>query len=449
LRGFLNNLADSVKVGGYFVGCATDGDSVAALLLGEEQSVLGNDGRSETWMITKRYGSGIGASVPPSAAGLGLAIDVELIAGGTVHTEYLVSWAYLQAQLAECGLEVLTEEELKTVGLPASTQMFRDTWLSAEAAGDVFAMSESLKRLTFLNRWFVLKRRSDRRPPLPTEAPAPPVGLTESGLLTTSEAAVVGKAGIKEEGAAPAPLSQIPEEAGTESKEEAIDVIDLEEKAEEPETPEKPGPAESKEYFINATKRESDPRLGPELADWQRYMSLGTLVEIADLSDPSIKYPSIEAAIASAKYQKATDKPDLGPQLFRVDGAIHQKFEKEREKFREVDAPLSAIQDSVDAEVSMIRVASGKAKMKAYKAAWNQEAWESEAVRDTVYRAYLAQRFAVDARFRSMIEAIKAKGGQILFVNGVDPSYLGVGVRVDGSVSGGDNKVGKWMMELA
>jgi hypothetical protein len=47
-----------------------------------------------------------------------------------------------------------------------------------------------------------------------------------------------------------------------------------------------------------------------------------------------------------------------------------------------------------------------------------------------------------------MIQAIKAKGGEILFVNGTDPSYLGVGVRVDGSISGGDNRVGRWMMNL-
>jgi hypothetical protein len=437
LLGFLNNLADTVKVGGYFVGTMTDGDSVASLLTSsEEQSVAGRDGRSDTWLITKRYGSGIGASVPPSAAGLGLAIDVEQIAGGLQHTEYLVSWPYLQSRLGECGLDLLTPEESATLGLPASTQMFRETWTTAEAAGEVFAMSDSLKRLSFLNRWFILKRRSDRRPAPPTAVPAPPVGLTEVGALTASEAAVVDSVASSVAQTTAAALSAVPE--GTEG-EETVDVIDLEEG---PETPE-----ESKEYFVNPAKKEPDPRLGADLSDFSRYLSLGTLAEITDLNDPTVKYPSIEAAIASAKYQKATDKAELGAQLFRVDGAIHQKFEKEREKLRAAGSPQSAIEDSVDAEVSLIRVASGKAKMKAYKAAWNQEAWDLE--RDAVYRAYLSQRFATDARFRAMIEAIKAKGGDILFVNGVDPSYLGVGVRIDGSVSGGDNNVGKWMLGLA
>jgi hypothetical protein len=314
--------------------------------------------------------------------------------------------------------------------------MFRETWTTAEAAGEVFAMSDSLKRLSFLNRWFILKRRSDRRPAPPTAVPAPPVGLTEVGALTASEAAVVDSVASSVAQTTAAALSAVPE--GTEG-EETVDVIDLEEG---PETPE-----ESKEYFVNPAKKEPDPRLGADLSDFSRYLSLGTLAEITDLNDPTVKYPSIEAAIASAKYQKATDKAELGAQLFRVDGAIHQKFEKEREKLRAAGSPQSAIEDSVDAEVSLIRVASGKAKMKAYKAAWNQEAWDLE--RDAVYRAYLSQRFATDARFRAMIEAIKAKGGDILFVNGVDPSYLGVGVRIDGSVSGGDNNVGKWMLGLA
>jgi predicted NAD-dependent protein-ADP-ribosyltransferase YbiA (DUF1768 family) len=270
------------------------------------------------------------------------------------------------------------------------------------------------------------------------------VGLTEVGALTASETAVVGSVTSSVAQKTAAALSAVPE--GTEG-EEAVDVIDLEEAApeEKPEKPEKP--KESTDYFVNPAKKEADPRLGTELSDFSRYLSLGTLAEIADLNDPTVKYPSIEAAIASAKYQKATDKAELGAQLFRVDGAIHQKFEKEREKLRSAGSPQSAIEDSVDAEVSLIRVASGKAKMKAYKAAWNQEAWDLE--RDAVYRAYLAQRFATDARFRTIIEAIKTKGGTILFVNGVDPSYLGVGVRIDGSISGGDNHVGKWMMSLA
>ena len=423
LQGFLTNLADLVKVGGYFVGCGRDGDAVARLLASagpDQNSVVGADGRTEAWMLTKRYGTGIGASVPPSAAGLGLAVDVEFVAAGETSTEYLMSWPYLQARLTECGLELLTAEELALLGLSASTQMFSETWSQAEAGGDVFAMTDAIKRLSFLNRWFIFKRRSDRRP-------APLVAGQVVAPPSVTEVLPLGLAGTERAAASDAGAGAVAAE----------DVIQLVADAEaEPTAP----------FLINAATKEPDLRLGAEFGDWPRYMSLGIQVEITDLSDPSIKYPSIEAAIAAAKYQKATDKPELGAALFRVEGAIHQKFETERAKLAATGAPAEAIAKSVDDEVAMMRIATGKAKLKAYKATWNQDAWDAQ--RDGVYQAYLAQRFATDARFRTMIEAIKMQGGEIMFVNGVDPSYLGVGVRVDGSIAGGENMIGKWMQSL-
>ena len=431
LRGFLINLADVTKVGGYFVGCCRDGDSVARLFTSDQTSVIGYDGKVESWMMTKRYGSGIGSSVPPSAAGLGLPVDVEFIASGESSTEYLVSWPYLQAQLAECGLELLTAEEVAGLGLPASSQMFGDAWTAAEAGGDAFTMTDAIRRLSFMNRWFIFKRRADKRPAplavgqivappsvteIPTEAAVRPGDLAAEDIIQLGPSASAGP----EAGAGPEA------EAGPEA-------------------------GEAKPFLINPANREPDQRLGAELADWPRYLALGTQVEIADLSNPAVKYPSIEAAVASAKYQKATDKPDLGASLFRVEGAIHQKFEKDREKLVATGAPPEALAKSVDDEVAMVRIATGKAKLKAYKAEWNQGAWDSQ--KDGVYQAYLAQRFATDARFRAMLEAIKMQlaaepQNQLMFVNGVDPSYLGVGVRIDGSIAGGDNMIGKWMMSL-
>ena len=446
VAGFLTNLADTIKVGGYFVGCCTDGDAMARLLASTpESSVVGRDGRSDTWLLTKRYGSGIGSSVPPSAAGLGLAVEIEQVAAGTIHTEFLVSWPYLQARLSECGLDLLTPEETTTLGLPASTQMFRETWLFAESGGDVFAMTDSLKQLSFLNRWFVFKRRSDRRPAPPTAAAAAATaGLTEPRQPSASEALVTAAAAAGAASAAiggPASLlSAIPE--GTESIAESTAVIEL--------------ATQNQQFLVNPANKDPDLRLGPELADWPRYMSLGmqntAVFTLTDLSDPSIRYPSIEAAIASAKYQRATDKAELGAQLFDLKGAVHQKFEQEREKLLATgNGTPEAIAKSIDDEVATVRILSGKAKMggKGYRATWDQAAWEAPGGRDAVYPAYLAQRFAVDGRFRAMITAIKARGGEILFVNGADPSYLGVGVRIDGSISGGDNMVGKWMLSLS
>lgn len=415
MAGFLVNVADGVKVGGYLVGTTFDGDALARLLMRETQAV-GRDGYLDVWNIQRRYGSAIGSSVPPSAAGLGLAVDIDFISAGRSSTEFLVSWPYMIARLAECGVDVLTAEECAALGLPASTQMFGESLAVAAAAGETYEMTPAVKRWAELQRWFVLKRRVDRRPAPPAAAlPAP----------AAEEAAALP----------PAPLP-----AAQEAAEEAgVDVIELGEPAAAPvEAP--PAP-----FVVNPANKERDLRLGEELADWPRYMSLGTQVEISDLVTPAIKYPSIEAAIASAKFQRATDKPDLGPQLFRVEGAIHQKHEGDRAKFRTADNQ-AAVAKSVDDEVAAIRVASGAARIKAYKATWNKEAWDAQKI--DVYRDYLKQRYETDARFRQMIDTIKAAGGEILFANGTEVNELGVGVRVDGSVVGGENKIGKLMMAL-
>lgn len=436
LAGFLTNLADTVKVGGYFVGCGFDGDAVARLLV-KDQTVAGRDGNTDVWAITKRYGTEIGSSVPPSALGLGRAIDVDFISIGETHTEYLVSWPYLESRMAEVGLELLTTEELAALGLPASTQMFGDTWRLAEKNGKTYAMSPAIQQFSFLNRWYIFKRRADRRPAPPTGAVAPPEELTEQiPLPATEAAAVAGPAppivGAGEAAVQPGPAPPGEAAAGA-GEAEAPALIVLEE-------PPKP-------FVVNPDTREPDLRLGEELKDWPRYMSTVTLVELSDRTTPSIKYPSLEAAIGSARYQLASDKAELGAQVFRVEGTIHTKFEKERAKLVETGAPQEAIDKTVNDETTQIRNYSGAAKMKsAFGATFNKAAWDAQKL--DVYKFYLEQRYATDARFRAMIDAIKAKGGEILFANGKEPTELGVGVRVDGSIAGGENKVGLIMMGL-
>ena len=415
LHGFLTNLADTVKVGGYFVGCGFDGDAVAGLLA-KEDSVTGSDGGTDVWTIKKRYGTAIGASVPPSAAGLGLPVDVDFISIGETHTEFLVSWPYLQERLASVGLELLTGEDLTAMGLTASSQMFRET---LEGGAKRYDMTDALRRYSFLNRWYIFRRVTDRRPePLSVTVPVrPPPPPTEVALPSAS-----------------AKATEVPAIVVSE-------VIPLGEETVK---------ASSGPLLINPSA-EPDDRLGPDtdLRDWARYMNLGTLIPdgITDAfsqggSQQTI-YPSVEAAIAAAKFQVATDKPELGPQIFRVEGALHQKFQREREM---LVGNEEGLKKSVDDQVGQTRTLSGKAKIKTFKAAWNQEAWDAR--KEEVYKTYLAERYRVDERFRRMVLAAKATEKELMLVNGKDYNELGVGLRADGSLAGGDNKVGKWIMGL-
>jgi hypothetical protein len=444
LAGFLTNVADLLKVGGYFVGCAPDGDAIARLFAGNDNRVVaGNDGAAYVWMMTSRFSGAVGNVVPPSNAGLGMAVDVDFIGLGETYTQYLVSWPYLQARLAECGLELLTKEELAAVGLPASSQMFGETWAAAEAAGEAYTMSDAVRRLSFMNRWWVFKRRSDRRPAPPTSTPLPPGTLTEvkgPDTTTVKDAQRRVLSTIRETEA---------EAATTEPKPElVINEANQEEEADINEKIVLPAPV----FVINPVRTDDDQRLGPEFADWQRYMGLGTITELTDMNDPSVKYPSIEAALASAKYQFATNLPkEVGPTLFRIEGATHQEFEAERARLRAAGATTEALQKTVNDQVNKTRILSGKNYIQGKrKGTFDAGAWDAKKAQ--VYQEYLTQRYTKDVRFRDMVNAIAVLGGDIQYANGTEYNEMGVGIREEGGREinvGGDNKIGKWIMSLS
>ena len=101
----------------------------------------------------------------------------------------------------------------------------------------------------------------------------------------------------------------------------------------------------------------------------------------------------------------------------------------------------------MDAEVKSIREESQKTRIaKVHGGVWNDDAWLS--ARGAVYRDYLQKRYEVDARFKAMIDAIRATGEEILFANGREPNALGVGVLDDGTIVGGENIVGKIMSSI-
>jgi len=436
LHGFITNLADTVKVGGYFVGCGFDGDMVMSLLA-EKDSVTGRDGDTDIWTITKRY--------PSTGQNTGLAIDVDFISIGETHQEFLVSWPYLQERLKEVGLELLTPEEQASMGLTASTQLFKD---ALETAGKRYDMTDALKQYSFLNRWYIFKRVDAKRPaPLSYEAQVrPPILTSRTDFKVESDGSKVVTNGPKVESDVSKVESDVPK----------IEVTEIE---------------VTKPFLIDPNL--TDDRLGPEFMDWPRYLTLGTLVPkgiydkliksaasigggVSPAQDgPRIVYPSVEAAIASAKFQVATDKPELGPQIFRVEGQIHQKYETERERLRGNEL---ALKKTVDDQVGQTRTQSGAAKMKGFKAVWDKATWDTE--KERVYRVYLGDRYMADERFREIVDRVtklakenpfvSADGvvhPEVMLVNGTEYNELGVGYK-DGVVVGGDNKVGKWIMEL-
>ena len=163
LNGFLQNIADNLKVGGVFVGTNFDGQAVYDLLRGTEkgQTKSGMDDGKVLWEITKLYDDN--GYLPQDDTALGMAIDVKFISIGATHTEYLVPWDLLVAKMETIGCELLSREELDEVGLGNSTNMYKSSYAMAtktEEGRKKYGMNEASQQYSFLNRWYAFKRTS-------------------------------------------------------------------------------------------------------------------------------------------------------------------------------------------------------------------------------------------------------------------------------------------------
>ena len=169
LQQFIVNVTQLTKVGGCFIGTCFDGDAVFRLLAskkeGETLSIY--DGDAKIWEITKRYDRD---SFEPDQSSVGLAVDVYQQSINKAAREYLVNFGYLNRLMDNCGFTPLTQEEATEAGLPSSGGSFEQLYgaMRSELArnprdskrlGQAMRMSQDEKQISFMNRFFVYKRR--------------------------------------------------------------------------------------------------------------------------------------------------------------------------------------------------------------------------------------------------------------------------------------------------
>ena len=162
LNGFLQNIADNLKIGGYFVGTNFDGEALFNMLntTQKDKTKTGMDGDKILWEITKRYET---SELPLDDSAFGMAVDVRLVSIGLTHTEYLVPWELLKEKMATIGCELLGKEELKKIGLENSSAMYRKSYEMAtktKLGKDRYKMPSIVEDFSFLNRWYIFKRTS-------------------------------------------------------------------------------------------------------------------------------------------------------------------------------------------------------------------------------------------------------------------------------------------------
>jgi len=154
---FVNNVVNSLVVGGEFIGTCLDGVLVDKLLSSSNTSLVrGNINDKVVWQIEKKYDTF--ASSSKNDENLGKQIDVYVESINQIIPEYLVDFEMLQRALQTHNI-VLKEsgsfEELFEDLLVHKKNKNKINWALESAATEMCGV---LKEYSFLNRWFVFEK---------------------------------------------------------------------------------------------------------------------------------------------------------------------------------------------------------------------------------------------------------------------------------------------------
>jgi SAM-dependent methyltransferase len=407
LDGLLNNIRECLKVGGYFICCCFDGDSVFQLLRDVEngKSKSGVEGESVLWTITKRYEQ---EEIPQDDDAFGMAIDVEFISIGMPHREYLVPFQLFVQKMKTIGCEILNETEAKQLGLQKGTNMFRESWDMAFAAKHNYAMTPAVKEFSFLNRWYIFQKKGEPEAVavLP-DAPVPDAPVPVSVSVVPDAV----------------PVSVVPSAATVAQKYAASDIF---------------------QFYEKSALNEKDALKikDPGAARW---LSLYAPFPIEDPDDSSIKYPSVAHFLAAMKLKKASNKPQLATDIFSNNGILHQEFISQR--LLETNEGRRLISPEKDHELLLEEYQQIDKRLKQTQAKFDESSWASQ--KDDMLEYALQQRWERDPRLRKIVEAVRNQGKILLYYStSIGLKNLGGMRRADGRIDG-SNKVGQILMKLA
>jgi len=464
LDGFLRNLAETVKVGGFFVGCCFDGDKVVSLLqdLPTDGVKRGNEGASDIWSITKKYEAEM-TVLPATDESLGKSIDVSFISIGETYREYLVSFQYFVKRMGEIGMELLNSAELAAMNMVASTNLFSVSHEMAAASGRNYAMSAVIRTFSFLNRWFIFRRRSTASalslPPAPVVGVVPEVPVADipaEGAVVANEEHYVSPdviAAFEQRLAAAPRATQAPAEpveseaentnaeTNTEAEETNTEAEETneEEEEKEPELTLATGPAYPF-YYKSAAKDD----LKIKEKGWRRTISTFAPFMFKDPKNSSVIYPNLEAVIGSIKYELGSNKPELGAQLFSTTGNIYQKYLEEKRALG-ADPSAEALAVLTDELGVRMRDVQKPATMKKTGATFTPEMYDA-GVEERLF-AYLKQRYEEDAPFRKIMDAVKTEKARLVAYTATADNEMTGSIAKDGTVSG-TNLLGRTLMKL-
>ena len=168
LHGFMRNLAECTRVGGYFIGTCYDGETVFQMLRskkrGESVIITKSGNEDKMYEIIKEYDQ---TGFPEDELSLGYAVDVYQESINKMFREFLVNFKYVRRILEEYGFTLISSEEARAMGLPNGTGLFDELYASLLSDverghtadfGTAARMTPEEKRISFLNRYFVFRK---------------------------------------------------------------------------------------------------------------------------------------------------------------------------------------------------------------------------------------------------------------------------------------------------
>jgi SAM-dependent methyltransferase len=171
LDAFLENVADNLRPGGLFIGTCSDGKAIAEELDATERNAedtvaieASDPAGNLIWRIEKRYGD----DQKKDVYGKAIAVYIDTI--NKVNVEYLLDFDVMVDKLKKLDVRLLVDSELELYGVPASSALFSDVYRDTDwrdvaknaeipfersLAEMVTSMDDNLRRLSFLNRYFI------------------------------------------------------------------------------------------------------------------------------------------------------------------------------------------------------------------------------------------------------------------------------------------------------
>ena len=168
LQGFVRNVAEVTKLGGYFIATAYDGKTVFNMLKNKsiEDGISIYEDKVKLWEIKKRYSLN---SFEDDSSCLGYTIDVFQESINKPIPEFLVNYDYFNRIMENYGFQLINSDEAKELGLPEGSGLFSSLFTELSNASnskrkeyeqykDAVNMNEYEKKISFLNRYVVYKK---------------------------------------------------------------------------------------------------------------------------------------------------------------------------------------------------------------------------------------------------------------------------------------------------